>query len=140
MRRISLLLQAEAIIAVISGYLISHMSWLGRVVGIPIFHPEYIFMKSWWKTTLIILAIEWAVIFVLWILKIKARPIVSKSTCFLFMIIGFTGLCLTYRDFMTVFEHKLLKEKFHLGGYLFWIGWIISSFYFLIMPKQSADK
>jgi hypothetical protein len=42
------------------------------------------------------------------------------------------GLYFTYQDFRHTASHRWLGERFHLGGYLFWVGWIIISIYHLM--------
>jgi hypothetical protein len=32
-----------------------------------------------------------------------------------------------------------LGERFHLGGYLFWIGWILISAYYLSKKREVAN-
>lgn len=47
------------------------------------------------------------------------------------LLVAVAGLYFTYRDFRTDFSHNLMKERFHLGAYLFWIGWVSISLFFL---------
>jgi hypothetical protein len=45
------------------------------------------------------------------------------------LLIATAGLWLTYSDFRSDFTHNILRERFHLGAYLFWVGWISISLY-----------
>jgi hypothetical protein len=53
------------------------------------------------------------------------------------LIVAIVGLYFTYRDFQYYYAHRWLKEKFHLGGYLFWIGWIGISLFFLFSRQEA---
>lgn len=139
MKRISLLFIWEIIISVTCGILMSKMSWLGRM-GINIVKTEYKFFKTWWKTALAIFIIQLFLILIQWIVKRICKGNISRIIFCLFLISGIAGLGYTYYDFSTVYEHRLMKERFHLGGYLFWIGWISSNLYFLVTPYNYKNK
>jgi hypothetical protein len=46
-------------------------------------------------------------------------------------------LYLTYNDFRQDLSHRLMGERFHIGAYLVWIGWMIISIYLLLTRKIS---
>ena len=54
----------------------------------------------------------------------------------LLLMLGAVGLFLTFRDFIYTYTHRLLKERFHLGFYLFWIGWIGTCVFFLVVKDK----
>ncbi len=136
MKRFSLLLLFEIIISLIAGILMSKMSWLGRM-GINLIRTEYKIFKSWWKTALAIFAIQLVLILVQWLVKRTCKLNTSRLVFFFLLLIGIIGLGYTFYDFSSVYEHRIMKEKFHLGGYLFWIGWITSNLYFLVTPYSN---
>jgi hypothetical protein len=135
MKRFSLLLLFEMLISVTTGILMSKMSWVGRM-GINLIRTEYKIFKSWWKTALVIFTIQLALLLIQWVVKRTCALNTSRLIFFFFLLLGIAGLGYTYYDFSTVYEHRIMKERFHLGGYLFWIGWISSNLYFLATPYQ----
>ncbi|MGM5630580.1 hypothetical protein O2K51_06710 [Apibacter raozihei] len=137
MKRLSLLLIFELLISLSAGFLMSKMSWLGRM-GINLIRTEYKIFKTWWKTALVIFAIQVFLIFLQWIVKRTCRLNTARLIFFLLLLTGIVGIGYTYYDFSTVYEHRLMKERFHLGGYLFWIGWISSNLYFLVTPYSKV--
>jgi hypothetical protein len=116
--------------AVLSGYLLSKASLVGRV-GIRLFYQEYRFLAVWWKGALVV-AIVWLFLFLVqrWLQR-KVAPKRAKAAHLLCIALALAGLYLTYADFRQTLSHRLLGERFHLGAYLFWIGWIAISLYFL---------
>ncbi|MCO6564973.1 MAG: hypothetical protein J6581_05965 [Apibacter sp.] len=137
MKRLSLLLLFEILVSISIGFLMSKMSWIGRM-GINLFRNEYKILKVWWKTALMVLSIQLLLILIQYIIKRTCKVTISKLLFFLFLLSGCIGLVYTYHDFSTVYEHRIMKERFHLGGYLFWIGWIVSNLYFLVTPYQKT--
>jgi len=129
----------QAVLSVISGFLISKMSWLGRI-GVTWFMPQYIVFKTWWKTAIILFLVQVVVLFIQWMVKRKASAKVAFFTALVFLLVGLAGLYFTYNDFQSTFTHKLMKEKFHLGFYLFWLTWIIGSLYILATKKKAPDS
>ncbi|MBV4356210.1 hypothetical protein [Pinibacter aurantiacus] len=127
-----------AVLSFIAGFLLSKMSFIGRI-GISLFYKEYTFMKTWWKGTLVIFA---ALFFLMLLQAAVDRKLVKKranSFHLLALTAAIVGMYFTYRDFQYYYTHRLLKEKFHLGGYLFWIGWAGISLYFLFSKQQSPS-
>lgn len=127
----------QAILSVCSGFLISKMSWIGRI-GVTWFMPQYIIFKSWWETAIVLFMVQAIVLFIQWLIKKKASPKAASFTILVFILIGIAGLYFTYNDFQSTFTHKLMKEKFHLGFYLFWLTWVIGSLYILTVKKKPA--
>ncbi|MBL7717586.1 MAG: hypothetical protein JNL72_02020 [Flavipsychrobacter sp.] len=119
-----------AALAALAGYLISEMPWYGRW-GMSIFYKEYNFLKVWWKGA--------AVIYTVWLLIFAGHAIVKAKTSkasalaanLISMIFSIGGLYFTYMDFQHDTTHHIMGENFHVGFYLFWLGWMGISLYFL---------
>lgn len=126
-----------AILSMIAGYLLSKMSWIGRV-GINLLHREYKFLKVWYKGAAVIF-LTWMVFFGLqsWAQK-KLSATGARMVHIVALLAAVAGLYITYRDFRSDFSHGLLKERFHLGAYLFWIGWMSISLFFLTKPATTT--
>ena len=137
MKRIPYIALLQAVLAIISGFLISKMSWIGRV-GVTWFMPQYSIFKSWWKTAIVLFLVQMLVLGIQWLVKRKAVRKTANLTALIFLLIGIIGLYFTYNDFQSTFTHKLMKEKFHLGFYIFWLGWIGTCLYFLVSKQTNA--
>ena len=127
-----LIVLLQFILSVVSGFLISKMSFLGRV-GINFFYQEYAIFKVWWQTALLFFGIQ----FFLMILQSIAK---TKLVSWVILIISIAGLVYVFIDFNNTFSYKILKEKFHVGFYLFFISTIIHCVYFLIRPKPAIRR
>ena len=126
----------QAVLMLLAGWLISNISWIGRV-GINLMYKEYSIFKSWWKTALLLFAIQMVLLLLQNIIRKKySRPVANIASIVL-LIAALAGLAATYNDFQHTFSHRILKEKFHLGFYLFWIGWISTCLYYLFSPGRS---
>lgn len=138
MKNFRILIGLQLLLSVVSGVLISKMSFLGRL-GINIAYKQYSFFKSWWKTA-IVLAIIQVVLTLLQRYMATKQP-VNKAKMFsaVLLIVALAGLYGTFHDFTTTFTHKLLKEKFHLGFYLFWLTWILGNVYFLFTKPETPE-
>ena len=136
MKNFKILVCLQLLLSVVSGVLVSQMSFLGRL-GISIAYRQYSLFKSWWETAIVFAVIQILLTLLQRYIAMK-RP-VNKARMFsaLLMVVAIAGLYGTYHDFTTTFSHKLLKEKFHLGFYLFWLTWILGNVYFLF---TSAEK
>jgi len=116
-------------LAIIAGWTLSKATLVGKV-GIHVLHREYLFLNSWWKGALLIWGI-WVVLeiiqYQLWKrYRWNINLTVQSSSIFLAIL----GMYFTYLDFKT-FSHGMLGDRFHIGGYLFWIGWCIISIFFI---------
>ena len=124
-------------LAVITGWTLSKSTFVGKV-GINLLHREYAFLNTWWKGALLI----WVVWIVLEIIQHRIWKKYSRNINLTvqstFIALAITGLYFSYLDFRT-FSHGLLGERFHLGGYLFWIGWCIISIFFLQMRNDKIE-
>lgn len=116
-------------LAIIAGWTLSKATVIGKV-GIHFLHREYMFLNSWWKGALLVWGV-WIVLefieYRIW-KKYPGNINIVLQTFFIFLAL--LGLYFTYLDFRT-FSHGLLGGRFHIGGYLFWIGWCIISIFFI---------
>lgn len=137
-KRISLLIIFLAALASLSGYLLSKASFIGRL-GMTYVYKEYRFMKTWWKGALAVFVV-WMVLFIIQAI-IERRLSKSKANLahIIFILLAFVGLYFTYSDFQHTTSHRWLKEKFHIGGYLFWLGWIIISVFFMVQKRKELQ-
>jgi hypothetical protein len=132
--RIGLLIGCQALLCWLDVYLISKISWIGKI-GIATVHKEYRLLRSDWKTFLLLFSLQVILIIILAVIRTRPQKISTLVTSLLLML-GAVGLFLTFRDFIYTYTHRLLKERFHLGFYLFWIGWIGNCIFFLALKEQ----
>ncbi len=136
MKRTSLLVISLLALSGIAGYVLSKASLVGRV-GISLFYRQYKFLKVWWQGGLLIFAV-WMLLFFLQ--GLVQRKLSAKTSTLIQMgaiVAALVGLYFTYQDFRHTLSHRWLGERFHLGGYLFWIGWIIISVFYLTEKKKT---
>jgi hypothetical protein len=126
-------------LAIVVGWTLSKASLVGKV-GIHFLHREYAFLNSWWKGALFV----WGVWLVLETIQYRIwkrnRRNINLALQATFIFLAVLGLYYTYLDFRT-FSHGLLGDRFHIGGYLFWIGWgMISLFFIKLRKDEIASK
>lgn len=137
MKRQSALLVLLVVLSGIAGYLLSKASLIGRV-GIGLFYKQYKFLKVWWQAGLAVF-LFWMLLFLLQgLAQRRLSTSAARKLQLGTILVALAGLYFTYQDFRQTITHRWLGERFHLGGYLFWIGWIIVSLYYLTGPKTSA--
>lgn len=137
MKPVRFIILLQAILSLLSGYLISNMSFIGRL-GINLFYSEYTIFKSWWQTALMLFIIQIVVFIVQLFVKKRKGGKIGFRLSLVLLLGALIGLYATYHDFQHTFSHKLLKEKFHLGFYLFWLTWIGSCLF--CMAQLPFDK
>jgi len=124
-------------LAIIIGWTLSKATIVGKI-GIQLLHREYSFLNSWWKGALLV----WSVWLVLEIIQYRIwkrnRRNINLMLQATFILLAVLGLYFTYLDFRT-FSHGLLGDRFHIGGYLFWIGWCIISIFFLKLQNNESE-
>jgi hypothetical protein len=138
-KRISVLVLFLGMSACLSGYLMSKASFVGKL-GMTYIYKEYRFLKTWWKGAL--------AVFVIWIVLLVIQTIVerklskTKATAVhvIFIILALAGLYFTYSDFQHTTSHRWLKEKFHIGAYIFWLGWIIISTFSIVQTRDDRGR
>ena len=122
------------VLSICCGILLSDISVVGKV-GIKFFYKEYTFLKTWYKGA----SVVFIVLVLLFVIQLIVLRIAKRTTSHIInvaCIIGaLVGLYFTYYDFRHTTTHRWLGERFHLGGYLFWIGWMIVSIYMLLQKK-----
>lgn len=131
-----MLVICQAILCCIAAYLVSKISFIGKA-GIALFYKEYRFLRSGWKVFLLFFIIQLVVILVMYFVKKRLPAKIAAYTATGLLVIAIAGLWATYHDFQNTFSHRLLKERFHLGFYLFWLGWIGSCVFFLVAKTHN---
>jgi hydrogenase-4 membrane subunit HyfE len=134
-KRISVLVLILAALATLSGYLMSKASFVGRL-GMTFVYKEYRFLKTWWKGALIVFAVWMILLVVQAIVERKLSKQKATIIHVVFILLALVGLYFTYSDFQHTTTHRWLKEKFHIGAYLFWLGWIIISTFCIVQKRQ----
>ena len=130
-----------AVLSAVSGWLMSRMSWLGRV-GVNWFHKEYKFLKVWYEGGAVVFVVLLILFAIQYLADRKLKTVIARIVQVVALLAAFGGLWLTYSDFRTDFTHNILKERFHLGAYLFWVGWISISLFLLAtarIQKSGSD-
>jgi hypothetical protein len=128
-----------ALFAVLTGYLLSAISFVGRS-GINLIYTEYKFLKSWWKAALLVYIVWLVVYFVQLYFSRKVSKVSSNLINLAALSVAVAGLYFSYADFQNSLSHRMLGERFHLGVYLFWLGWIATSVLLLINKKMEATE
>ncbi|MEJ7767817.1 MAG: cytochrome d ubiquinol oxidase subunit II [Chitinophagaceae bacterium] len=126
------------ILSVISGYLMSKASMLGRA-GMSIFYREYNFLKVWWKGALLVSVFLLGLFALHGMIQKKTAPNKARTFHLIAFVFALTGLYFTYNDFRHTLSHRLLGERFHLGVYLFWVGWLVTSVLYLLRLNTGSD-
>ncbi len=134
MKRTSFLLFLLAALSAISGYLLSKASLVGKV-GISMFYKEYQFLKVWWQGALVVFGVLLLLFLLQGAIQKKAARGTANFIHIVCILLALVGLYFTYNDFRHDLSHRLLGERFHLGAYLFWVGWMMVSLFFLAQKK-----
>ncbi len=139
MKRTVLFLFFLAGLSAVSGFLMSNMSWIGRI-GINMMHKEYKFLKVWWQgATAVYVAL--LILFVIqYLLQKNLHHVVSKIVHVLLLGVAGAGLYFTFNDFSSDFTHRLLRDVFHVGAYLFWVGWMLISLFFITERRNAINS
>jgi len=121
-------------LSVLSGYMMSKASWVGKF-GISFFYKQYTFLKIWWQGAIIV----FSGLLLIFIIKALVRKALNNTSAIIVYIISLllalAGLYFTYYDFRHDISHRLLGERFHIGAYLFWLGWISICLFYLLAKK-----
>jgi hypothetical protein len=117
----------------------SKPSLVGRI-GIDLFYKQYQFLKIWWQGAILVF-ITWMILlgFQAYLLK-KLSILKSRIVLFSSILIAIIGFYFTWDDFRQTTTHRWLKERFHIGAYLFWLGWILISIFLLLQNKHKATE
>ena len=125
-----------ALLSLLSGILIAKMSFIGKV-GITFFYNEYSIFKSWWKSALLLFILQFLLFLTYFHFK-QVSVYKRKILPLVVFVLGIVGFYFTYVDF-TETSRRLMKTSFHLGFYLFWIGWMMTSLYYLFLTKKEKE-
>ena len=90
MKNVTILGLIQALLSLISGVLISKMSFIGKI-GISTMYREYTIFKTWWKTALLLLVIQLVLIAVLQLFRTKVSVSFSRLLAFLLIVLGGIG-------------------------------------------------
>lgn len=141
-RRVFTLLICQLLLCWLETYLISKISLIGKV-GIATVHHEYALLRSFWKTFALLSVLQVALIITLYLLGKRSSKKITNLVSTVLLVAGLLGLLVTFQDFLHTYTHRLLKERFHLGFYIFWLSWMCSCLFFLfsnkIMPFPAKD-
>lgn len=142
MIRISSFVLFLAALALLSGYLMSKASLIGRL-GMTFIFEEYAFLKIWWQGALAVFAAWMFLLLIQSTISMKISRQKARFIHFSFIVLALVGLYFTFTDFQTTTTHRWLKERFHLGAYLFWFGWIIISIFCIarnpgLLPERTS--
>lgn len=135
-KRISLLVVFLAALASLSGYLMSKASFIGRL-GMTYVYKEYRFLKTWWKGALAVFVVWMILLVIQYIVERKLSKQKAIIVHVVFILLALIGLYFTYSDFQNTTSHRWLKERFHIGAYLFWLGWIIISALWIVQKREN---
>jgi hypothetical protein len=139
-RRTFLFVSFLAALSVAAGLFFSKASLVGRI-GISLFYKQYHFLKIWWQGALAVYFILLVVFFTQGAFRRRLPGPAARLVHWCFILIALAGLFFTYNDFRHTTTHRWLGERFHLGGYLFWGGWILTScFYLFQKTKRSTHQ
>ncbi|MBE7174116.1 MAG: hypothetical protein INR73_26310 [Williamsia sp.] len=120
-----------AALSIVAGYLLSKVSIVGRM-GMKIFYKEYLFLRSWWKDTLLLFVVLIILFALHGYIRQKLPKNRSNKIFIISCVLAIAGLYVCYDDFRHTISHHLLGERFHIGVYLFWIGWMATSLYYIV--------
>lgn len=123
-------------LSILSGYLLSKASLVGRA-GINFFYKEYRFLQTWYKGAAVVLGVWLLLFFLHGLAQQKITPGRARLAHVIAIIIAAIGLYFTYADFRNDLSHRLLGERFHIGAYLFWVGWMLIALFHL-WPRNAA--
>ncbi|RYE23854.1 MAG: cytochrome d ubiquinol oxidase subunit II [Sphingobacteriales bacterium] len=135
-RSLTLLLTFLLALSITAGILFSKISFIGRV-GINLFYKNYSFFKVWWQGAGLVFAIFFIWMGLHYLLRRYATAMNALISYILTLLLAIAGLVFTYNDFRHDFSHRLTGERFHLGGYCFWLGFISISLYYIVNRKKT---
>jgi hypothetical protein len=136
-KKFLLLLLVLILLACLSGYLMSKPSLVGKI-GISVFYKQYAFLSKWWQGAVSVFG-TWLVLL---IIQYTAQRKLSRRNAIILesalIVLALVGFYFTYRDFRDTTTHRWLKDRFHIGAYLFWFGWILISV-FCVLEKKPEE-
>ena len=136
MKRIGPFLLLLTGLSILSGYLLSKASLVGRA-GINFFYKEYRFLQTWYKGAAVVLGVWLLLFFLHWLAQQKLAASKARLVHLIAIVFAAIGLYFTYSDFRNDLSRRLLGERFHIGAYLFWVGWMLVALFHL-WPRKTA--
>jgi hypothetical protein len=133
-RRLLFLTLTQFLLCWYETFLISKISTIGKI-GIATTYHQYHWLRVFWLTYTILALFQVALIVALYVISKRSAKKMTNFVSTIFLIAGGLGLVLTFQDFMHTYSHRLLKERFHLGFYIFWISWMGTCLYFLFSNR-----
>lgn len=113
----------------------SKASLVGKA-GMSLFYREYNFLKVWWQGALMVFTILIVLFVILHFVQRKVVYNKMKTISLLALLAGILGAYFTYYDFRHTLSHRLLGERFHIGAYLFWAGWLLVAIFYFLQPDD----
>lgn len=135
MKKKTLIIVLLLIISIISGHLLSKASLAGKA-GMSLFYREYNFLKVWWQGALLVFTALIVLFVLLHFIQRKVAYNKMKTISMLAILAGILGAYFTYYDFRHTLSHRLLGERFHIGAYLFWAGWLLVALFYFLQPDD----
>lgn len=127
-----------ALLSCVSGYMMSKGSWIGKI-GMGIFYKQYLFLKIWWQGAIAVFTL----LLLLFIMHFALQRVLSAAagriSNIIALLVAIGGLYINYSQFRTDFSYRLMGERFHIGFYLFWLGWIFICLSFLFRKKMPIE-
>lgn len=139
MKKLLYIAVIQLLLAIISAMLLAQMSLLGKL-GIALFYKNYSILKSPILSGAIIFGVQFLIVLILHLFYLMGNRKLLRTICLLFLLVAILGLSYTIYDFRTEFSHRILKSKFHYGGYLVWIGIMLSTIYYFFVPKRAQTE
>jgi hypothetical protein len=136
-KKFLILVLALILLACLSGYLMSQPSLVGKI-GISLFYKQYAFLQKWWQGAISVFG-TWMVLLIIQFTvqrKLSRRDAMILQSALI--VLALVGFYFTYRDFRDTTTHRWLKDRFHIGAYLFWVGWILISLFCMLNKKPEA--
>lgn len=134
-RNYLLLIFILVFLSLLSGNLTAGVSLIGKI-GISFFYKQFSFFQSWWQSSLVCLALMLVVGILLYFIDRSLQGINRKIVLIISFLVFLVGLYFTFRDFRTDLAHRWLGERFHVGIYLYWMGFCIISLFFALTEKK----
>lgn len=135
-RNYSLLAFILICLSLLSGNLTAGVSWVGKI-GISFFYRQFSFFQSWWQSSLVCLALMLIIGGLLYFLDRSLAGFKRKVALIVSFLVFLAGLYFTFRNFRTDLSHRWLGERFHVGIYLYWMGFSIISLFFALTEKKT---
>jgi hypothetical protein len=133
-RRLLVLTLSQMLLCWYETYLISKISTIGKI-GIATTYHQYHWLRVFWLTYTVLTVFQLALILTLYMMGKRSTKKMTNLVNTIFLFAGGLGLVLTFQDFMHTYSHRLLKERFHLGFYIFWLCWIGTCAFFLFSNR-----